>query len=182
MGNHFTNWNTGCDHGCAEQTNACGCETTPAVCACEANNGYAAGCSCNLNPASAAGGCRGEHANEAHIFYEACDGYKEITVTGACQKETAPGRVLDVHATLLNVCPGRRSALGLTLTEVDGSGTEHARGFRAVSVPAHHGKCNRDVQLETIRFLLPEDMSLQRRRHFICRMSHHYLDSDGMWG
>ena len=120
-------------------------------------------------------------SGEAHIIFEPCDGAQSICLSSSCQDQMT-GRVLDVTATLQNVCPGRRSAVGVSLYELDEKGTEHARGFRAVSVPAHHGKCNRDVQLETIRFLLPEDMSLQRRRHFICRMSHHYLDSDGMWG
>ena len=69
----------------------------------------------------------------------------------------------------------------MTICEVDENGAEYARGFRAVSVPAHHGHCSRDVQLEKVRFILPEDVSLQRRRHFICRLTHHYMDADSLW-
>jgi len=118
---------------------------------------------------------------EAHVYFDACDGAQSVCLSTACQDQL-PGRVLNVTATLRNVCPGRRSAVGLALSEVDEKGTEHARGFRAVSVPAHHGKCSRDIQLDAVRFVLPEDMSLQSRRHFICRMDHHYLDSGEMWG
>ena len=118
---------------------------------------------------------------EAHIWFEPCDGAQAVCIASACQDQMM-GRVLNVTATLRNVCPGRRSAVGLTLAEVDEKGTEHARGFRAISVPAHHGSCSRDIQLDAVRFVLPEEMSLQSRRHFICRMDHHYLDSGEMWG
>ena len=120
-------------------------------------------------------------SGEAHIYYDACDGVQSVCLSTACQEQLC-GRVLNVTATLRNVCPGRRSAVGLTLSEVDEKGTEHARGFRAISVPAHHGSCSRDIQLDAVRFVLPEEMSLQSRRHFICRMDHHYLDSGEMWG
>ena len=121
------------------------------------------------------------YADETHVFFESCDGAKEICVTGRCQEEEAPGRMLDVSCTLQNVCPGRRSALGLTLTEVDKNGAEYARGFRAVTVPAHNNRCNQDVQVDAVRFILPEDLSLQDRRHFIVRTQHHYLDASSIW-
>jgi len=118
---------------------------------------------------------------EAHIWFDACDGAQAVNVSATCGEAQMPGRVLDVTATLRNVCPGRRSAVGMTLSEVDESGAEYARGFRSVSVPAHHGHGSRDVQLEKVRFILPEDVSLQRKRHFICRLTHHYMDADSIW-
>ena len=177
--NNFTSWN---ENNCADPV--CGCETAM-PCGCDAGAVYG-GCGAPA-PVPAACGCaannvqRTECANETHIIYEACDGYKEITVTGACQQDAAPGRVLDVNMTLLNVCPGRRSALGLTLVELDGSGTEYARGFQAVSVPAHHGRCNQDLTLDTVRFIIPEEQCAQQRRHFIVRAQHHYLDAGSIW-
>lgn len=160
------------------QDEDCGCDScTASVC----DNG------CEGNACAAARNSRGRHYgseeyhDETHVIFEACDGAKEICVTGRCQEEEALGRVLDVNATLLNVCPGRRSALGVTLTEVDENGAEYARGFRAVTVPAHNGRCNQDVQVDTMRFILPEDQSLQARRHFIVRTQHHYLDADSIW-
>ena len=138
------------------------------------------------SPASAHQGCacstHSSDASETHVYFDTCDGQQSICVTGVCEDQQQLGRVLDVTTTLENVCPGRRSAVGLTLSEVDENGAEYARGFRAISVPAHHGSCSRDVQLDAVRFILPEDMSLQRRRHFVCRVNHHYLDADSIWG
>lgn len=121
--------------------------------------------------------CSTQNDNETHIYYETCEGQKSISVSTACQQDDNLGRVLDVTATLHNVCPGRCSAVGLTLTEVDGNGQEYARGFRAVSVPAHSGCRNQDIELDSIRFVMPEENALQRRRHFILRTDHHYTDS-----
>lgn len=120
-------------------------------------------------------------ADGTHIYFDACDGKQAVCVSTTCAETQCMGRILDVTATLQNVCPGRRSAVGLALTEVDASGSECSRGFRAVTVPAHNGSCSRDIQLETVRFILPEDQSLQRRRHFICRLTHHYMDDDFLW-
>lgn len=131
-------------------------------------------CSCN--------GQRGGCGDETHVYFDTCEGSKEINVCGTCQDDQALGRVLDVTTTLRNVCPGRRSAVGLTLNEVDNDGTEYARGFRAISVPAHSARCAQDITLESVRFILPEDLSLQRRRHFVVRTEHHYLDADSIWG
>ena len=197
MGNHFTNWNTGCncDNACADEVVsvaaacdtgcACNAANTASTCGCAAANAASAGCACE----NAGRRCRKTNqpcacsAGEGtHVYFEACDGCKEIAVTSACQQELAMGRTLDVNVTLSNVCPGRRSALGLTLTEMDENGMEHARGFQAVTVPAHNGRCNQDVQVETVRFILPEDhQCMQQRRHFIVRTQHHYLDAGGMW-
>jgi len=157
-------------NGCCEA----GWNTAEPACEAACGETPAAPCAHQKHCASAADG--------THVFFETCDGRQEICVTGTCEDQQGFGRVLDVTTTLQNVCPGRRSAVGLTLTEVDNDGTEYARGFRAITVPAHNGSCNRDVQLDSVRFILPEDLSLQRRRHFICRVSHHYMDADSIWG
>ncbi len=201
--NHYANWNNGYNdaynngcgcsnnNGCADDQANCGCADYPANdCGCNANTcncGNANGCSsCGCAVPAAPCGCadngfQSPVVDGTHIYYEPCDGFKEISVTGFCQQETAPGRVLDVNATLVGVCPGRRSALGLALSEVDENGAEYARGFQAVTVPAHNGTCNQDIQVDTVRFILPEDQSLQNRRHFIVRAQHHYLDAASIW-
>lgn len=173
----------------------CGCENdavypTGSSCGCDNGAAYPTGNGCD-NAYTGNGkwgkgrkcdkGCDNGKADETHIFFESCDGSKEVCVTGRCQEDEALGRTLDVNCTLLNVCPGRRSALGLTLTEMDEDGTEYARGFRAITVPAHNNRCNQDVQVDTVRFILPEDLSLQNRRHFIVRTQHHYLDAGSIW-
>lgn len=171
-----SNNNDCCDHGSTYNNNGCGCDNDTGYANDNGKWGKNRGrggskhvdCDCN-------------NADETHIFFESCDGSKEVSITGRCQEDEAMGRTLDVNCTLLNVCPGRRSALGMTLTEVDDNGDEYARGFRAITVPAHNARCNQDVNVDTVRFILPEDLSLQNRRHFIVRTQHHYLDASNIW-
>lgn len=197
------NWNAANDVVAETNSNGCGCNndyvTTASNGCCDndysatgrsnscCDNGYTtASDNYSTGNYNTGKGKRKNKCNDCdegtHVFFETCDGQQEICVTGTCEDQQSLGRILDVTTTLQNVCPGRRSAVGLTLTEVDNDGTEYARGFRAITVPAHNGNCNRDVQLDSVRFILPDDLSLQRRRHFICRVSHHYMDADNIWG
>jgi len=199
-------YNTGCgcdkDNGYSTYNNGnnCGCDKDNSYsnynngnsCGCDKDGGYNNDTSYTGNgkwgKGRGRGGdkscncdCESNNADETHVFFESCDGAKEICVTGRCQEDEALGRTLDVNCTLLNVCPGRRSALGITLTEMDEDGAEYARGFRAITVPAHNARCNQDMNVDTVRFILPEDLSLQNRRHFIVRTQHHYLDASNIW-
>ena len=183
----------GYDNGAVYGGNSCGCDNDDAYtgkgrerdCDCDKDcgngNAYASRGKWNKQHGDKCCNCDSGNADETHVFFETCDGAKEICVTGRCQEDEALGRTLDVNCTLLNVCPGRRSALGITLTEMDEDGTEYARGFRAITVPAHNARCNQDLNVDTVRFILPEDLSLQNRRHFIVRTQHHYLDASSIW-
>lgn len=120
-------------------------------------------------------------ADGTHVYFESCEASKCVSVAATCGDETSRGRVLDVNLTMRGVCPGRRSSVGVHLSEVDENGMEHARGFRAVAIPAQNAGARCDVALSALRFILPEDMSVARhgrRRHFIVRTTHHYLDED----
>ena len=178
--NYMNGWNNNCDNGCAAEPAIVtgGCEPACAKrykhrCACEDG--------CGTEPTPAETCSRPCAVDGTHIYFDPCDACKDVNVIGTCRQEAGLARTLDVHTTLTDVCPGRQSALGLTLTEVDENGNEYARGFRAVTVPAHNGRCNQDVQVDVVRFVLPEDQSLQRRRHFIVRTQHHYLDAGNIW-
>ena len=176
--NNYTNWTNGCEQPCQEEviTVGCGCEAAN-DCGCAApaettcgkcgkKGGHHGGCGCN-------------HTDGTHIWFETCDGYKEIDVTTTCQQAENWGRVLDVNMTLRNVCPGRRSAVGVHLWELDEHGGEYARGFRSFTVPAHNAGRSRDVHLPSMRFILPEDVSVAGhggRRHFVVRTTNHYLE------
>ena len=125
----------------------------------------------------------GQDASETHVYFEPCEENKAVTVAESQHNEDGAGRVLDVNLVLRNVCPGRRVAVGVTLHEVDGTGGEHARGFHAMTVPAHRDG-PRDVTLPRIRFVLPEDLRIEGadgprgcRRHFVVRTSSRYVDS-----
>lgn len=47
------------------------------------------------------------------------------------------GRIVQLDVTVKNVCPGKRVALGVILTEVDSEGMEYQRGMKAITIPAH---------------------------------------------
>lgn len=95
------------------------------------------------------------------------------------------GRILQLDVNLKNVCPNKRVALGVILTEVDQEGNEHQRGVKAITVPAHQQLSCRDVLVKCIKFVLPEDLSLAEEtsgsmcgtRNFKARMIAHYIDS-----
>lgn len=96
------------------------------------------------------------------------------------------GRILQLDVTLRNVCPHRRVALAVILSEVDEHGMEHKRGLKTVTVPAHTRAQCRDVTVRCIKFVLPEDLDVSGgstegicdRRNFKVRFIAHYIDHD----
>ena len=100
----------------------------------------------------------------------------------------AQGRIVELNMTIKNVCPHKRVALAVILSEVDCHGTEHRRGLKTFSIPAHGASSCRDVLVKCIRFILPEDnaapstcstdSSLCRTRNLKARIMAHYIDTD----
>lgn len=97
----------------------------------------------------------------------------------------SPGRILELNATIKNVCPGRRVALAVILNEVDDEENEHKRGLKTITVPAHDRDSCRDVTVRCIRFVLPEDLDVSgdpdaicNERKFKARFIAHYIDND----
>lgn len=97
----------------------------------------------------------------------------------------SPGRILELDATIKNVCPGRRVALAVILNEVDDEENEHKRGLKTITVPAHDKDSCRDVTVRCIRFVLPEDLDVSgdpdaicNERKFKARFIAHYIDND----
>lgn len=96
------------------------------------------------------------------------------------------GRILQVNVNVKNVCPRKRVALAVIVTEVDTHGLEHNRGLKTVTLPAHGGATCRDVLVKCLRFVLPEDLrvsggptnSICGTRTFKVRAIAHYVDSD----
>ena len=76
------------------------------------------------------------------------------------------GRILQLDVTVKDVCPGKRVALAVILTEVDANGGEHQRGMKAITIPAHNDPSCRDVLVQCIRFVLPEDLQQTERAPF----------------
>lgn len=88
------------------------------------------------------------------------------------------GRIVQVEATLNNVCPHKRIALAVILTEVDNMGHEYARGTKMYTIPAHNKQGCQTVHVKCIKFILSEDTSLCRERNLKVRLLAHYIDSD----
>ena len=70
------------------------------------------------------------------------------------------GRVIQMELTVTDVCPNLRVALGVMLEEVGPDGKTEPRGVKVFTLPAHTQPGCRDVQVQCIRFVVPEDVSL----------------------
>lgn len=96
------------------------------------------------------------------------------------------GRILQLNMTIQNVCPGKRVALAVILTEVDANGNEHSRGMKTFTIPGHNNTGCRDISIKCVKFVLPEDLDVsgntQNRicnaRNFKARVIAHYIDTD----
>ena len=126
---------------------------------------------------------------------EPCPAPVDITVESCQDSLTADlgntymeslGRIVQLDVTVKNVCPGKRVALGIILTETDRNGQEHARGMKAITIPAHNAPSCRDVTVKCVRFVLPEDLnvsggsacSLCSQRNLKVRLIAHNIDTD----
>ncbi|MGN1328074.1 MAG: VWA domain-containing protein [Eubacterium sp.] len=96
------------------------------------------------------------------------------------------GRILQLDVKIKNVCPRRRVALAVALTEVDDKGFEHQRGLKTMTIPMHEESSCKDVVVRCIKFVLPEDLdvsggsttSICNKRKFKARLITHYIDND----
>ncbi len=111
---------------------------------------------------------------EDSIIYAAGDVYME-----------SMGRILQLDVNIKDVCPNKRVALGIVLTEVDDEGNEYPRGVKTITIPAHDSPMCRDVLVKCVKFVLPEDLNTEqgepsnicRTRNFIARVIAHHIDS-----
>lgn len=94
------------------------------------------------------------------------------------------GRILQLDVTVRNVCPNRRVALAVILTEVDDKGNEFRRGLKTLVIPAHKRDSCRDVTVRCVKFVLPEELDVSgtpkgicNRRKFKVRFLANYIDS-----
>ena len=97
----------------------------------------------------------------------------------------AQGRMVEIAVRVRRVCPGKRIALGILLHELDEDDTEALRGMKTMTLPAHSEASCRDVIVEGIRFVLPEDVSLSGgggERRLRVRTYAHYMDAVDVCG
>ena len=93
------------------------------------------------------------------------------------------GRIVQVDVTVRNVCPGKRVALAVMLSEQDENGVEYPRGTKTITIPAHTAPTCRDVLVKCIKFVLPEDLNVSgerfcAQRNLKARFIAHHIDSD----
>lgn len=129
------------------------------------------------------------------VCTEECPTPVDLTVTGCTDAVCvdlgdvyleSQGRIPQLGATIKHVCPGKRVALAVILTEVDGNGDEHQRGMKTLTVPAHDGPACRNVRVGCLKFVVPEDLdvsgnspySLCNPRKFQARLIAHYMDTE----
>lgn len=88
------------------------------------------------------------------------------------------GCVLELSVLLEAVAPECRTAVAVTLTELDERDREYPRGTRVLLVPAHHGEAAADVPLRNLRFLLPPELNVSggRTRRFQVRVERQCID------
>ena len=130
-------------------------------------------------------------------YSETCDP-NEIDMNNCEDSKTAPledyyieslGRVLQTTLKVKNVCPGKRVAVAIILTEVDDEGNEYSRGLKTVVIPAHNESTCKDVCINCVRFVLPESLitevddyanpnTLCNTRNFYARVIAHSIDND----
>lgn len=91
------------------------------------------------------------------------------------------GRYLNLSATVKNVCPNKRIAIGMALYETTG-GCRVLKGHKAF-VASHSERCCTDITLNNIHFVLPEEIAevedtshLCHRRNFEMEFTSHYVD------
>lgn len=126
---------------------------------------------------------------------EPCPVPVDVTV-GGCQDSVvvdlgdtfleSQGRIVQFDVTVKNVCPNKRVALAVVLTEVDQSGAEFPRGMKTFTIPAQNTPTCRDVLVRCIKFVLPEDLNVSGGipnamcgvRNLKVRVIAHNIDTD----
>ena len=78
------------------------------------------------------------------------------------------GCILQLDVTLRNVCPHKRIALAVLLSEADDSGNEYKRGMKVLTVPAHTRDTCQDVTVRCIKFVLPEALDVSGPATSMC--------------
>lgn len=95
------------------------------------------------------------------------------------------GRIVQIDTLVKNVCPNKRVAVAVVLSELDAQSVEHPRGLKTVLIPAQGGTSCQDIQLKCITFVLPEALdeigrpdSICNPRRFSVRVFANYIDTD----
>ena len=116
------------------------------------------------------------HANRHTVEAHAQDGLL-VHYLGSIPP-AAGGCVVEFAFTLPVVPPDTRTAVAITLLELDKEGRAFPRGMRTLLFPAHHSARPMDVQAEGVRFILPAELDLSEdgSRRLVVQTESQYLD------
>ena len=115
---------------------------------------------------------------------DGCEDYMVVDLGDTYLEST--GRIIELDVTIKNVCPGRRVAVGIILTETGCGGEEYPRGIKTLTIPAHSYPSCRDILVKCIRFVLPDDLDAScsfsggmcSARKLKARVIAHNIDTD----
>ena len=115
---------------------------------------------------------------------DGCEDYTVVDLGDTYLEST--GRIVELNVTVRSVCPYKRVALGIILTEIDCNGSEYPRGVKTFTIPAHNYPACRDILVKCIRFVLPNDLSVScaagrgmcGARNLRARVIAHNIDTD----
>ncbi|MBQ2698835.1 MAG: VWA domain-containing protein [Firmicutes bacterium] len=92
------------------------------------------------------------------------------------------GRILQLNVRLRDVCPGKRVALAVLLTEAGEAEEPRPRGIKVLTIPAHTEESCRDVEVRCIKFVIPDEETDAElpcaARRFSASFIANYLDHD----
>ena len=104
-----------------------------------------------------------EHTQEAHANRQAVQIGVQDGLLVHCLGSippTAGGCVVEFTFTLPAVPPDTRTAVAVTLLELDQEGRAFPRGMRTLLLHAHHNTRPMDIRAEGVRFILPAELDL----------------------
>lgn len=88
------------------------------------------------------------------------------------------GCVLELVLALEDVPPETRTAVALTVTELDQQDREYPRGLRTLLVHGHHESLPVHLAVPPVRFVIPAELDLSGggKRRFLVRVDANYVD------
>ena len=88
------------------------------------------------------------------------------------------GCILELALELEAVPPETRTAVALTVTELDEQDREYPRGLRTLLVHGHHEADPVHLAVPPVRFVLPAELDLSGggKRRFLVRVDANYVD------
>ena len=112
-----------------------------------------------------------------NIELEGCNDFYQIDAGNALLEST--GSLISLDINLKNVCPNKRVALAVILTEIDTDMNETPVGFKTYVIPAHDGDICADILVKCIRFILTSNGGLEcETRNLRAEFFAHYIDTD----